>query len=151
LPLPIYTEGRVFFVTAATRDRAPWFAQFPELARILADIVDRTAAERGAELFAWCVMPDHCHLLVRDDALIAFVRLVKGRLTPAARSVLPLGASLWQRSFHDHALRKEESVNAVAEYIFENPVRHGLSRSPEEYAWSGSRVWPNWREFFGGG
>ena len=94
-------------------------------------------------------MPDHVHLLVQDPDVVDLVRLFKGRSTPSARRHEP-GRRLWQRSFHDHGLRREESVETVAKYIFENPMRAGLVENPAEYPWSGSSVWQNWRELYQG-
>ncbi len=71
-------------------------------------------------------------------------------LTPQARAV-ERGRKLWQRSFFDHALRKEESLTDVACYIWENPVRAKIVEEPIDYAWSGSEVWTNWRSFYGRG
>jgi putative transposase len=48
------------------------------------------------------------------------------------------GKRLWQKSYYDHILRKQESVAKVVRYILENPVRKGLPTHPEEYPFSGS-------------
>jgi REP element-mobilizing transposase RayT len=42
--------------------------------------------------------------------------------------------SIWQAGFHDHALRQEEDMRAVARYVVMNPVRAGLVRSVREYS-----------------
>ena len=42
----------------------------------------------------------------------------------------------------------DESVERVAQYILENPVRSNLARAPPEYRWSGSNVWPTWRSLY---
>jgi putative transposase len=144
LPMPVYQDGNIFFLTCSTSARFPWFERFPELAFSSVRLLESLAVERETDVFAWCFMPDHCHLLVRDNDTIEFVRRFKGRLTPLARK-MERGRSLWQKSFYDHALRKSESVFAVAGYIWENPVRAGLVDSPEKYALSGSFVWPDWR------
>jgi hypothetical protein len=47
------------------------------------------------------------------------------------------GLQFWQQSFYDRTLRKDDDVQTVAEYIFENPVKVGLAKTPEEYAFSG--------------
>jgi len=106
-----------------------------------------TSRERGTDLYAWCIMPEHLHLLVQDADLIAFVRLVKGRATPVARQI-DRSQRLWQKSFWDHGLRKEESVYSVATYIWENPIRRGLVEEASDYEWSGSLVWPDWRRHY---
>jgi putative transposase len=45
---------------------------------------------------------------------------------------------LWQRYGYEHVVRDDEKTRVVARYIFENPVRAGLVRSPEEYPFIGS-------------
>ncbi|MNO00306.1 hypothetical protein D3C81_2201730 [compost metagenome] len=37
-----------------------------------------------------------------------------------------IGRPLWQRGFHDHALRREEDLAAVARYVVANPLRAKL-------------------------
>ena len=71
-------------------------------------------------------MPDHIHLLLQDNNVMEVVRLLKGRLTPGARRLEP-GRALWQRSFYDHAPRQVESLTDVAFYIWQNPVRAGIT------------------------
>ena len=95
-------------------------------------------------------MPDHVHFLLQGKGIVDFIRQFKGKLTPQARAV-EFGRKLWQRSFYDHALRKEESLTDVACYIWENPVRAKIVEEPIDYAWSGSEVWTNWRSFYGRG
>ena len=117
----------------------------------LADMVNllllNMSRERETVLLAWCVMPDHLHVLFQDRDIIDFVRVLKGRLVSEGRRLEP-GRRLWQRSFFDHALRKEESLDDVAHYIWENPVRAGIIDCASGYPWSGSLVWPNWKGLF---
>ena len=44
---------------------------------------------------------------------------------------------LWQRSFHDHALRSNESVIDVGRYVLANPVRAKLAPHWSEWRWRG--------------
>ncbi|MEZ4270808.1 MAG: transposase [Myxococcota bacterium] len=98
-------------------------------------VLQHTARERSTDVLAWCVMPDHVHLLVVDVDVLALVRLLKGRIVPIARQLEPT-RRLWQRSFHDHALRKQEKAEHVARYILENPDRAGLVDNGV-YPWRG--------------
>jgi hypothetical protein len=45
---------------------------------------------------------------------------------------------LWQPSYYDHVLRKDEDTLNVARYILDNPVRKGLVKHFLEYGFSGS-------------
>jgi len=71
-----------------------------------------------------------------DHSLTQLVGSWKSRCALAARRKGSFG--LWQRSFFDRALRREETVEAVALYIFNNPVRAGLVRRAADYPLSGS-------------
>ena len=53
------------------------------------------------------------------------VRSFKSYSTYIART-LGHGPKLWQRSYWDHVLRRDEDVRIVAEYIVQNPVRAGI-------------------------
>ena len=49
---------------------------------------------------------------------------------------------LWQESFYDHVVRPEEDLSAIARYIIDNPVRAGIVKSPLDYPFAGSDMWP---------
>jgi len=88
-------------------------------------------------------MPDHLHLLVAGDEgadLKEFVRLFKSRSSYHYKK--GAGHPLWQRSYYDRVLRKDEDTRAVARYILNNPIRRGLARSAEAYPFIGSFVAP---------
>jgi REP element-mobilizing transposase RayT len=146
LPSQAYTENNAFSITIATAKRHPWFELHSSLAETLVSLIKQSAEKQKTNIFAWCVMPDHVHMLFQSRASISFVRLIKGGLTPTARQNDP-GRALWQRSFYDHALRKEKSLFETARYIWNNPVRAGIVEKPADYPHSGSLVWPEWRSF----
>jgi putative transposase len=141
-----YEHGNAFSIVISTADRYPWFKLYPELADKISLFIVEIPNERGTEIFAWCLMPDHLHILLRDKNIVDYVRLLKGRTTPTAQQLEP-DRKLWQRSFYDHALRNEESLSDVAKYIWENPVRKGIVDRFIDYRWSGSTVWSDWKEF----
>ena len=68
------------------------------------------------------------------------MRLLKGRTATSLRN--QVDGKLWQRSFHDHILRRNENIVSALWYLFNNPVRAGLVSEWTEYPWSGSLVWP---------
>jgi putative transposase len=61
---------------------------------------------------------------------------MKSAKSYSARSVnaaISERGSLWQDGFHDHAIRREEDLRAIARYVVFNPVRAGLVRSLRDY------------------
>ena len=139
-----YQQGHACSITMASHGRYPWFRLYRQLAAMVVELLVDLAKRRETVLYAWCIMPDHIHMLLQDKDVVEFVRLLKGRLAPEARRLEP-GRVLWQRSFYDHALREAESLLDVALYIFQNPVRAGITDCASSYPWSGSLVWPDWK------
>ena len=87
-------------------------------------------------------MPDHVHLLLegaQESDLPRFIQDFKQRTAFEYRRTL--GQFLWQKSYYDHILRKEEDVRDVARYIIGNPVRAGLVATAKDYPYIGSFEW----------
>ncbi len=139
LPAPPYIGRGSYFITVCTQYRSPFFRQ-PSLAGSLVQLLIAAASHRKFLLHAWCVMPDHLHILCEGanerSAVCMFVN--RWKVASAARFQRELGRDIWQRSFYDHVLRPRESLDPFAWYIWMNPVRKGFCQDPHEYPWSGS-------------
>jgi putative transposase len=131
-----------YFLTFCTRKRTRAFEEESIVISTLSHF-QRTGADEGFAILAFCFMPDHAHLLVegtREDAdLQRFAKLAKQRSGAGYR--LSYGSALWQEGYYDRVLRREEDSRIVARYILDNPVRARLVTSPAEYAFSGSALW----------
>lgn len=83
-------------------------------------------------------MPDHLHLLVvgEDDKsdLKKFINLFKQKSGYWFKK--SNNENLWHTSYYDHILRKEESIEQVADYILGNPLRKGLVSDFRDYPFS---------------
>jgi REP element-mobilizing transposase RayT len=98
-------------------------------------------------IHAYCLMPDHLHFLAegRTDSsdLLEFVSDFKRQTSFDwnKRSEFPL----WQKKYYDHVLRRVGSIDAIAWYIWMNPVRKGICEDAHEYVLSGSLtgLWKN--------
>lgn len=152
LPLDVYRLPGRFFVTITTERRQPWFRD-PEIAGQCARMLRQACEKEGFTLAAYCFMPDHLHLLVLtevDNDLIRFIHRFKQqtgwwfrvrneagglKASPTSAVARP---RLWQKSYHDHVLRRDEELGDVIRYVLENPVRAGLVASCDDYpyAWS---------------
>jgi len=97
----------------------------------------RCLHDAGAvESLAWVVMPDHLHWLVRLKSmpLSPLMQSVKSRSAIALNkaSCRP-GEKVWQKGFHDHALRADEDLQNAARYVVANPLRAGLVERIGDY------------------
>jgi putative transposase len=134
-----YLGRHLYFATICTKDRAPLFGNASLVSACLDVLRDATVAQ-GFGVYAYCFMPDHLHLVLvgfNDSASLSeIIRSFKGHSTAAARK---LGVrNLWQKGYYDHIIRDGRSLDAVARYVFENPVRAGLVLDPFDWPFSGS-------------
>ncbi|MCK7595217.1 REP-associated tyrosine transposase [Pseudomarimonas salicorniae] len=127
--------GQIYLVTTVCLGRHPTFADH-HAARVASRALHSTATLRGAHCLAWVAMPDHVHLLLRLGEGVSLSKAVMHLKTNVARQVnreTARSGSLWQRGFHDRALREDEDVRDAARYIVANPLRAGLAESVGEY------------------
>lgn len=128
-----------FFVTICCANRQKLFAK-SRTCEWLLNTLRRHSAKHGFAIHAYCIMPDHVHLLLEglqpDSDLLRMMRAFKK--TTSATFVKKKAQPLWQKKFYDHILRNEDSPDAVAWYIWANPVRAGLAKRPQDYPFVGS-------------
>lgn len=62
----IYQDEFPYFVTTNTRDRRPFFDDI-RYARLLHKVIIKSCWIKNCLVYAFCVMPDHLHLLVGKD------------------------------------------------------------------------------------
>jgi len=145
LPASRYRGKQIYFVTFCCEDRRPVFTT-ESLGHWLVTAFLKSAARESFAIHAYCVMPDHFHILVggmiETCDLIRFVSSFKQQtgFTYEKR----FDRQLWQSRYYDHVLRNAEATDAVAWYIWLNPVRNGLCSAPQDYPLSGSLTM-DWR------
>lgn len=86
--------------------------------------------------FAWVVMPDHVHWLFQlgmEQDLSTLIKGFKARSAYRVNQHMNRQGPLWQKAFHDHAIREEEDVKQIARYIVANPLRAGLVQNIADY------------------
>jgi len=126
--------NRIYLLTSNTLDRIPIFNDF-KLGRLVVQQF-RIAQNQGlVNSLAWVVMPDHFHWLIslEKGSLADLMRQVKSKSTRIVNAVSGRQGRLWQPGFHDHAVRREESLEGIARYIVANPLRAGLVKKFGDY------------------
>jgi type I restriction enzyme R subunit/putative DNA methylase len=114
------------------------------------------------ELLAWCLMPNHVHVLVRVRTAPLW-KIVQGwKKASGAKSLkilreeprspdrpdsklanAPIGRSalqsFWQREYWDTFMRDAEQQRKAIRYIENNPVKAKLCRAPQDWLFSSAR------------
>ncbi len=106
-----------------TRAGPMWLRQ-PRIADVVSANICRGADQGLYELYAWVVMANHVHLLVRP--LIEpgeAIRRIKGRSAREANLVLRrTGEPFWQSESYDRWVRNTEEMPRISRYIENNPL-----------------------------
>jgi putative transposase len=94
-------------------------------------------------------MPDHIHL---------FCTPVKFPMTPLKRWMefwqaeatrgwpQPVEKPIWQKDFFDRQIRSGESYHQKWLYLWENPIKEGLVKRPEDWPYQGEMNVLAWHE-----
>ncbi len=134
-----YNGRSTYLVTTITRDRVKAFNDI-DFGRFAEDRIIDLADITGFAIPAYCLMPDHAHMvatgLLSDSDLNRFVSKWK-QATGYAWSRLGHGR-LWQPGYWERRARFDEPVDAMVRYVIENPVRANLVEEALLYPLTGS-------------
>jgi len=153
--------GHLHFVTANTHKRIPLFRS-PVLCREFFTSLSEIKIRFPFELFAYVLMPDHFHLLVRpsDGDISRLVQKIKSLTARRVidtlqtegndKSLLALrkpipgrrahSYQVFQQSFRDLRLWSSWMIHQKIDYIHANPVNEGLVDNVAAYRWSSCRA-----------
>ncbi|NPV85718.1 MAG: transposase [Anaerolineae bacterium] len=150
----VFVPGGTFFFTLVTFNRQKIFAlQHP--INLLRQAFRYTMQRHPFTINAIVILPDHLHavwtLPESDSDYPMRWRLIKSHFTRHWRVRLPqhLSASrlhkgeqqVWQRRYWEHLIHDEADLTRHVEYIHYNPVKHGLSVTPFDWAYSSFRTY----------
>ncbi len=94
----------------------------------------------GVEIWAYCLMPNHVHLIAvpdNEDSLAKAIGEVHRRYTRHINFRKGWRGHLWQRRFASYPM-DEVYLMIAARYIELNPVKAGLVSKPELWKYSGA-------------
>jgi putative transposase len=95
----------------------------------------------GVAVWAYCLMPNHVHLILVPDRAEALARCVGGthhRYTRRINRRQGWCGHLWQDRFYSAAMDQGHLLAALR-YVERNPVRAGLVASAAAWPWSSAR------------
>lgn len=114
--------------------------------------------EKAYELLAYCIMPNHVHMVLSTGAastiylpefplkgptpyhLTNILTSIKKYSALRANRLLYRSGPFWQDESYDHVVRDEKELERTIWYVLENPVKAGLIREGREWQWSYAKV-----------
>jgi putative transposase len=137
-----YIGPLAVFFTSSTLSRRPAFLD-SNVARYAVDQILQVAESCDVEISAYCVMPDHVHILTtgchdQSETLTSFLRWKQKLGYWYRRQTTEF---LWQPGYWDRVLRDEDDLGQAVRYVVANPLRAGLVQDLTHYPWVGSARW----------
>jgi putative transposase len=106
--------------------------------RFYLDLLTEAAANANAEVWSYCLMPNHVHIILTpsdaDGVRRTFAELHR-RYTKRINTRNGWAGHLWQGRFGS-VVMDEKHLVAAARYVALNPVRARLVERPQDWRWS---------------
>ncbi len=152
------TPNHSRYLTFSCYKRRPFFDS-DQLKREFTTEIARARKRHSFKLFAWVIMPEHVHLLIKTDVACAPVpailrslkaefakrtlaewRRASTRPDPWASPKKCDCVHFWQRGGgYDRNIFSCDELIEKTRYIHANPVRRGLATYPTDWPWSSAR------------
>jgi len=98
--------------------------------------------ELSLQVFAYCLMPNHVHLLVKEESPGDVTAAMRKSLTPYAWWVnrkYTRSGPLMANRYKSECVTDDPYLLAVTHYIHRNPVAAGIAQHMDSYPWSSYR------------
>lgn len=118
-----------------------------DAARAVVMALLRTSRAFGVAPVAYCLMPDHVHLVLAGCASAAEPRtaLRRWKQLSGAEHRFRTRQTLWRPKCAEHLLREPAELWEAVAYLVEEPVRAGLVRIAGEHRWLSAPDQVAWR------
>lgn len=131
-----------YLITAACYEHKSIIGKNPERMTDCEASVLSVCREYGKEIYAWCVLPNHYHILVGSDDI---KKLCKELGQFHGRSSFTWnkedecrGRQVWFRCF-EREIRSERHFWASLNYLHNNPVHHDYVEKWTDWIWSSAK------------
>jgi len=129
--------GQPHHVTQRGNRRAPVFFEEGDY-RLYKDLLSEAAHRAEAEIWCYCLMPNHVHLIIvptDEDGLRRTFADAHRRYTGYINARMCTTGHLWQGRFGSVVMDETHLTHALR-YVSLNPVRAGLVSRAEDWGWS---------------
>lgn len=109
--------------------------------RAYIELIKELRVVAGVDIWAYCLMPNHVHLIAVPKAKHSLARLfgtAHHRYAKRVNAIRDWRGHLWQERFYSVVMDETHTLAAMR-YVELNPVRAGLCGRAEEWNWSSAR------------
>jgi REP element-mobilizing transposase RayT len=107
------------------------------------DLLQETSEMWGIRIAAYCLMPNHYHLLVQTPLanLSRSMRHVNGIYTQRYNRRHGCDGQLFRGRYKAIVVEEDNYLLQLMRYIHKNPVKAGIVESPDDYPWSSHKAY----------
>ncbi|MCT4708014.1 transposase [Enterobacteriaceae bacterium H16N7] len=129
-----FHNGGTFFFTVNLHDRdSDLLTRHIHALRVA---IRQVKARHPFDINAWVVLPEHMHCIWTlpkgDNDFPGRWRAIKKSFTKS----LACTGQVWQKRYWEHCVRDEKDYRAHMDYVYINPVKHGLVIRVREWPFS---------------
>jgi len=151
-----YNPDGIYFVSFAVKEWIDIFTR-NEYKDVIVDSLTFCQKNKELELFAWCIMTNHVHLIIRakkgyalQDIMRDFKKFTSKKIITAIKENLQEsrkewllekfltkeGIHFWGTDNHPIELWSNSVISQKLDYLHNNPVEEGLVFRAEQYVYS---------------
>ena len=134
-------SGHVYHVINRGNGKAEVFHKPSDYEAFL-DLLSAAKVRHSVKLFAFCLMPNHFHLVVEPETQVSLSNFMQWLMTSHVRRYhqhYESSGHIWQGRFKSFPIQRDEHLITVLRYVRQNPVRAGLVATPQEWPWSSAK------------
>lgn len=128
-----------YLVTAACFEHAHIVGKSLERMTECEEAVLDACNKHSTEIYAWCVLPNHYHVLLQTAQIKAVRKelgLFHGRSSFQWNGEdQQRGRQIWHNCF-ERGMKSERHFRASLNYVLNNPVHHGYATNWQDWQWS---------------
>jgi REP element-mobilizing transposase RayT len=136
----VFLEGGTYHVYSRVTRREPIFAD-AAAADLFTELLAKVKARDGLVLYAWVLMSNHYHLVVRtvEVPLWRTMASLQVGFTKRFNRTHGLVGPLWQGRYKAKLVDSQRYFDQLLAYVHLNPVAAGVVTDPADYEYSGHR------------
>ena len=137
----IWPDTNLHLVTTGGNARCRLFFDIADRELFL-DIFDDVVARYDWELFAWSLLGNHLHFVVRAErtALHGGMQRLKSLYAMRFHRRHLTSGHLFKRSYDSRPILTQEHLHRACGYTLRNAARHGFVERAEDWEWSSFQV-----------
>ncbi|WP_404405116.1 REP-associated tyrosine transposase [Jeotgalibacillus malaysiensis] len=97
--------------------------------------------ESGFQVFSWCLMDNHIHLVIRtiELSISKVMQRINGTYSMYMNQKYEGSGTIYEGRFYSSPVENISYLHTVIRYTHQNPVRSSLVENPSDYQWSSCR------------